>query len=142
MLTFVHHRRRDRRVLLHRDQLQRHRADKGQQQRDHHGNVAEAIAAPLETQLNGVDHMLYMESTSSDEGTYLAPGQLAVTFTTGGVIAGYCSTGISFSDTAPTKAIAAPLETQLNGVDHMLYMESTSSDEGTYRLSITLASWR
>ena len=25
-----------------------------------------AIAAPLETQLNGVDHMLYMESTSSD----------------------------------------------------------------------------
>jgi hypothetical protein len=25
------------RVLLHRDQLQRHRADKGQQQRDHHG---------------------------------------------------------------------------------------------------------
>ncbi len=35
--------------------------------------------------------------------------------------------------------IAAPLETQLNGVDHMLYMESTSSDEGTYRLSITFA---
>ncbi len=31
-------------------------------------DVAEAIAAPLETQLNGVDHMLYMESTSSDEG--------------------------------------------------------------------------
>ena len=28
-------------------------------------DVAEAIAAPLETQLNGVDHMLYMESTSS-----------------------------------------------------------------------------
>ena len=37
------------------------------------------------------------------------------------------------------EAIAAPLETQLNGVDHMLYMESTSSDEGTYRLSITFA---
>jgi hypothetical protein len=32
----VHHRRRDLRVLLHRDQLQRHRADKGQQQRNHH----------------------------------------------------------------------------------------------------------
>ena len=30
-------------------------------------DVAEAIATPLETQLNGVDHMLYMESTSSDE---------------------------------------------------------------------------
>jgi hydrophobe/amphiphile efflux-1 (HAE1) family protein len=41
--------------------------------------------------------------------------------------------GASASDVA--EAIAAPLETQLNGVDHMLYMESTSSDEGTYRLS-------
>ncbi|MEZ6592530.1 efflux RND transporter permease subunit [Klebsiella pneumoniae] len=45
--------------------------------------------------------------------------------------------GASASDVAET--IAAPLETQLNGVDHMLYMESTSSDEGTYRLSITFA---
>ncbi len=45
--------------------------------------------------------------------------------------------GASASNVA--EAIAAPLETQLNGVDHMLYMESTSSDEGTYRLSITFA---
>jgi hypothetical protein len=45
--------------------------------------------------------------------------------------------GASAADVA--EAIAAPLETQLNGVDHMLYMESTSSDEGTYRLSITFA---
>ncbi len=45
--------------------------------------------------------------------------------------------GASASDVA--EAIAAPLETQLNGVDHVLYMESTSSDEGTYRLSITFA---
>jgi multidrug efflux pump subunit AcrB len=37
------------------------------------------------------------------------------------------------------EAIATPLETQLNGVDHMLYMESTSSDEGTYSLNITFA---
>ncbi|RFS79567.1 efflux RND transporter permease subunit [Leclercia adecarboxylata] len=42
-------------------------------------NVAEAIATPLETQLNGVDHMLYMESTSSDEGTY----SLNITFAAG-----------------------------------------------------------
>lgn len=35
-----------------------------------------------------------------------------------------------------------PVETQLNGVDHMLYMESTSSDEGTYRLSITCGGHR
>ncbi|GAA0914224.1 hypothetical protein GCM10009558_101340 [Virgisporangium aurantiacum] len=45
--------------------------------------------------------------------------------------------GASASDVA--EAIAAPLEAQLNGVDHMLYMESTSSDEGTYRLSIPFA---
>lgn len=42
-------------------------------------DVAEAIAAPLETQLNGVDHMLYMESTSSDDGGY----SLNLTFATG-----------------------------------------------------------
>ncbi|MBB1200255.1 efflux RND transporter permease subunit [Enterobacteriaceae bacterium 89] len=45
--------------------------------------------------------------------------------------------GASAADVA--EAIATPLETQLNGVDHMLYMESTSSDEGTYSLSLTFA---
>ncbi len=45
--------------------------------------------------------------------------------------------GASAADVAD--AIATPLETQLNGVDHMLYMESTSSDEGSYSLSITFA---
>lgn len=45
--------------------------------------------------------------------------------------------GASASDVA--EAIAAPLETQLNGVDHMLYMESTSADEGAYSLSLTFA---
>ncbi|MEN8465260.1 efflux RND transporter permease subunit [Enterobacter cloacae subsp. cloacae] len=45
--------------------------------------------------------------------------------------------GASAADVA--EAIATPLETQLNGVDHMLYMESTSSDEGTYSLNITFA---
>lgn len=45
--------------------------------------------------------------------------------------------GASSADVA--EAIATPLETQLNGVDHMLYMESTSSDEGTYSLNITFA---
>lgn len=37
------------------------------------------------------------------------------------------------------EAIASPLETQVNGVDHMLYMESTSADDGSYSLSITFA---
>lgn len=45
--------------------------------------------------------------------------------------------GASASDVA--EAIAAPLETQINGVDHMLYMASTSSDEGTYNLTLTFA---
>lgn len=45
--------------------------------------------------------------------------------------------GVSAQDVA--EAIAAPLETQLNGVDHMLYMESTSSDDGAYSLSLTFA---
>ena len=46
---------------------------------------------------------------------------------------------VSASAADVAEAIAAPLETQLNGVDHMLYMESTSSDEGTYSLSLTFA---
>ena len=45
--------------------------------------------------------------------------------------------GASAQDVA--EAIAAPLETQLNGVDHMLYMESTSSDDGGYSLNLTFA---
>ena len=39
----------------------------------------------------------------------LAPGQLALTLMTGGVICGYCSTGISFSETAPTKVISSAI---------------------------------
>jgi hydrophobe/amphiphile efflux-1 (HAE1) family protein len=38
------------------------------------------------------------------------------------------------------EAIASPIETQVNGVDNMLYMESTSADDGSYSLSITFAS--
>ncbi|HAT1568922.1 TPA: efflux RND transporter permease subunit [Kluyvera cryocrescens] len=45
--------------------------------------------------------------------------------------------GASAQDVA--QAIAAPLETQLNGVDQMLYMESTSSDDGGYSLNLTFA---
>ncbi|WP_393970100.1 efflux RND transporter permease subunit [Kluyvera intermedia] len=45
--------------------------------------------------------------------------------------------GASAQDVA--EAIAAPLETQLNGVDQMLYMESTSSDDGGYSLNLTFA---
>jgi hydrophobic/amphiphilic exporter-1 (mainly G- bacteria), HAE1 family len=35
--------------------------------------------------------------------------------------------------------IALPIEQQVNGVDRMLYMESTSASDGTYSLTVTFA---
>lgn len=46
--------------------------------------------------------------------------------------------GASARDVA--QAVASPLEAQVNGVSHMLYMESTSANNGSYQLSITFAS--
>ncbi|HEY0207833.1 efflux RND transporter permease subunit [Acerihabitans sp.] len=42
-------------------------------------DVAEAVASPIEAQVNGVSHMLYMESNSANSGGY----QLNITFATG-----------------------------------------------------------
>ena len=35
--------------------------------------------------------------------------------------------------------VALPIEQQVNGVDRMLYMESTSAADGTYNLTVTFA---
>lgn len=45
--------------------------------------------------------------------------------------------GASAQDVA--QAIAGPVEAEVNGVENMLYMESTSSNNGDYQLNITFA---
>jgi multidrug efflux pump subunit AcrB len=42
-------------------------------------DVADAVAAPVEAEVNGVDNMLYMESTSTNNGTY----SLTISFAVG-----------------------------------------------------------
>ncbi|MEA9392240.1 efflux RND transporter permease subunit [Acerihabitans sp. TG2] len=39
-----------------------------------------------------------------------------------------------------SEAVASPIEAQVNGVNHMLYMDSNSANSGAYQLNITFAS--
>jgi multidrug efflux pump len=58
----------------------------------------------------------------------IAPPQVRVTAT---------YPGANAEDLANT--VAAPIEAQVNGVENMLYMESTSTDSGNYALAVTFA---
>ncbi len=59
--------------------------------------------------VNAVELGLQRRSDSLGDVRRAGPGQLALTLTTGGVICGYCSTGISFSDTAPIKVSSSAI---------------------------------
>src|ERR1700744_784473 len=41
------------------------------------------------------------------------------------------------SATTMVNNVALPIELQVNGVDHMIYMQSTSTDAGAYTLTVT-----
>ena len=57
-------------------------------------------------------------------------------FFTGIACATYAQ-GVSNDSTATAKA--APIEAQINGIDNMIYMKSTSGNDGSYTLTITFA---
>ncbi|WP_424977554.1 efflux RND transporter permease subunit [Leisingera sp. S232] len=93
--------------------------------------VEQSVAAPIEAQVNGVDGMLYMSSTSADNGSY----SLAVTFEVG-VDPDIAS--VNVQNRVAQAMAALPSEVTANGVvtqkssSNMLMVAAITSPNGSY----------
>ncbi|MEW2913643.1 multidrug efflux RND transporter permease subunit [Leisingera sp. JC11] len=93
--------------------------------------VEKSVAAPIEAQVNGVDGMLYMSSTSADNGSY----SLAVTFEVG---TDPDIASVNVQNRVAQATAALPAEVNANGVvtqkssSNMLLVTALTSPNGSY----------
>lgn len=93
--------------------------------------VEKSVAAPIEAQVNGVDGMLYMSSTSADNGSY----SLAVTFEVG---TDPDIASVNVQNRVAQAVAALPAEVTANGVvtqkssTNMLLVAALTSPNGSY----------
>ncbi|MBY6065659.1 efflux RND transporter permease subunit [Leisingera aquaemixtae] len=93
--------------------------------------VEKSVAAPIEAQVNGVDGMLYMSSTSADNGSY----SLAVTFEVG---TDPDIASVNVQNRVAQATAALPSEVNANGVvtqkssSNMLLVTALTSPNGSY----------
>lgn len=93
--------------------------------------LEETVAAPIEAQVNGVEDMLYMDSTSSDSGSY----KLAVTFDVGTdsdiATVNVQNRVAQATSQLPEDVIRSGVETQKSSTN-MLMIVTLFSPNGTY----------
>ncbi|KIC37466.1 efflux RND transporter permease subunit [Leisingera sp. ANG-M7] len=93
--------------------------------------VEKSVAAPIEAQVNGVDGMLYMSSTSADNGSY----SLAVTFEVG---TDPDIASVNVQNRVAQATASLPAEVNANGVvtqkssSNMLLVTALTSPGGSY----------
>ncbi|MFY0311105.1 efflux RND transporter permease subunit [Leisingera sp. D0M16] len=93
--------------------------------------VEKSVAAPIEAQVNGVDGMLYMSSTSADNGSY----SLSVTFEVG---TDPDIASVNVQNRVAQAVAALPAEVTANGVvtqkssSNMLLVTALTSPNGSY----------